>query len=735
MGFSVGTSVVPFPIPNEQFLAGVFGDHWPEALVTYFPGDPKPSNPLCNWQSYPAGQVLRAMHAGLNNYYDVSLPVAGGARTGADFGALYAIVLDDCGTKVDIDKAIALLGRDPNYVIETSPGNYQAGWFVEPIADRAWAMGLLRGLYRALGQTGDNLVKPVTLVRLPVGTNGKASLARNFAVRLVHWDVSVRTQALDFIEIEQRIGAVTPVDMRVDMSGGAMPDAAAIEDDAVLRVLRARGMVLDQGKTMNMGWGHEIVCPWAHEHTDPRTSAVYVPVKQRFKCHHGHCEQRSMADLRGWADAVVRDDSGGLVTLAGLEFDELAGAGPGTSSKTHGASIAWRNHWQRAGANGQGAPISNAANILVALELAPELSGSCGFDGFNLHETLLRELPGVGPGTTPGVPRAWRDVDTVILQCWLQRQGLATISTKMVDDVVGQVMHAHSYHPVRDWLEGLVWDQTKRLDTWIAKYLGAVQTPYTAHVGRWWLMTMCRRVFEPGCRADYMPVIEGAQGLEKSTALRVLAGAWFSDQLPDINHKDVSEHIIGRWLIEIAEMDRFDRTETAAMKAFVSRTTERYRRAYAKRTADEPRQGVFAGTVNHASYLKDETGNRRYWPVTAGAIDVPGLALVRDQLFAEAWHRAVVLNEDYWPDPVFEELFIQPEQDARLEGDPWEGLIEQHLATKTQVLVHEVMVAVTGGGSAQLNTTNRNRVVRIMETLGWRRGKRGPNGERFWRRD
>ncbi len=229
-----------------------------------------------------------------------------------------------------------------------------------------------------------------------------------------------------------------------------------------------------------------------------------------------------------------------------------------------------------------------------------------------------------------------------------------------------------------------------------------------------------------------MPVIEGPQGLEKSTALRVLAGAWFSDQLPDINHKDVSEHIIGRWLIEIAEMDRFDRTETAAMKAFVSRTTERYRRAYAKRTADEPRQGVFAGTVNHASYLKDETGNRRYWPITAGVIDALGLALVRDQLFAEAWHRAITLSEAYWPDPVFEELFIQPEQDARLEGDPWEGPIEQHLATRTQVLVYDVIVAVTGGGSAQLNTTNRNRVVRIMETLGWRRGKRAHGGKRLW---
>jgi predicted P-loop ATPase len=277
--------------------------------------------------------------------------------------------------------------------------------------------------------------------------------------------------------------------------------------------------------------------------------------------------------------------------------------------------------------------------VLIALRGAPELCAAFGFNAFTLQETLHLELPDLAAGTTPGVPRAWRDIDTVTLQGWLQRQGLMSITPRMVDDAVNKVMHERSYHPVCDWLERLVWDQTPRLDTWIARYLGAKQDPYTAHVGRWWLMTMCRRVFEPGCRADYMPVLEGPQGLEKSTMLRVLAGGsrWFSDSLPDIGTKDVSDHLVGRWLIEIAEMDRFNSTESAAMKAFVTRTTERYRRAYAKRTADEPRQCVFAGTVNHRSYLKDETGNRRYWPIAVSHIDLAGLALVRDQLFAEAW--------------------------------------------------------------------------------------------------
>jgi predicted P-loop ATPase len=743
-----GTHVVPFPITNEQFLKAIFGPRWGEVLVSYFQGDPKTAR---NWQSYPAATVLGVMHAGLNNYYDVSLPGAAGGRTGASFDALYAIVIDDYGVKVDPAKVEQLLGVGPNYVIETSPGNYHAGWFIEPLSDRAWVLGLLRDLYKALG-AGDNLVKPTTLVRLPVGTNGKAELPFPFRVKLVHWQPGTRIQHLDWIDIEARLGAaVVPVNARMDLGNlgaAAMPDPAEIEADIILKIFRGRAMVLGLGRSMTFGWGFDVECPWASEHTDPRTAASYVPVRERFKCHHGHCQDRNIADVREWADGVVREDSGGLECLASLAFDEVPGGyiagtsrigpgrtGPGAAEADAGADPNWRARWPSTGKHGDGRPTSNAANVLIALEHAPELQGAFGFNAFTLQETLHRELPGVRAGTTPGVPRAWRDVDTVILQAWLQGQGLVIVSTKMVDDAVSKTMHARSYHPVCDWLKGLVWDQTPRLDTWIADYLGAKQDPYTAHVGRWWLMMMCRRVFEPGCRADYMPVLEGPQGYEKSTALACLAGAkaWFSDQLPDIASKDASDHMVGRWLIEVAEMDRFNSTESAAMKAFVTRTTERYRRAYAKRTADEPRQCVFAGTVNHGSYLKDDTGNRRYWPIATGRrFDVAGLALARDQLFAEAWHYAVTLNQPYWPEPLFEDLFMQPEQDQRLEADPWDHLVASYLVTKAQVLVHEVIVAVTGGGSHQLSTANRNRVTRIMEGLKWSRGKRGNNGERFW---
>jgi hypothetical protein len=526
-------------------------------------------------------------------------------------------------------------------------------------------------------------------------------------------------------QLEAAVGPVTPVP--VPSGTTALPDPQEIEADGILQAFRLLGRVQGAGRFTNMGFGFDVTCPWHEEHSvRAPTGAVYVPVHQRFRCHHGHCQDRDMGEVRARLDQLLRDDSGGVTITAALEFDAV--------DPTQLPGRDWKSRWQCTGKKGGGLPAGNAFNVMVALQAAPEFTAQAfGFNQFTLREMLLQELPGIKPGTTPGVPRPWRDQDTVLLQIWLQGQGLLNVTTTTVDGAVSTLMHERAYHPVRDWLSTLVWDRVPRLETWLSRYAGTRQDAYHAHIGRWFLMMMCRRIAEPGCRADYMLVLEGPQGQEKSTFLRMLTGAaWFSDNLPDIGTKEASAHLVGRWLVEVAEMDQFDRAESAAMKAFVTRTTEQYRRAYGRRTVSEPRQCVFAGTVNHRSYLKDETGNRRYWPVAVGQIDLPGLIENRDQLFAEAWDRAVTQGEQYWPDPTFEDLFIQPEQDERLEPDPWDHLVKAFLQHKKQVLIHEVITACTGGGSGQLNTSNRNRVMRIMETLRWKRGKRGNSGERFW---
>jgi len=229
-------------------------------------------------------------------------------------------------------------------------------------------------------------------------------------------------------------------------------------------------------------------------------------------------------------------------------------------------------------------------------------------------------------------------------------------------------------------------------------------------------------------------VLEGKQGALKSTACSVLGGKWFSDNLPDVTGgKDVSQHLPGKWLIEIAEMSAMTKGETAQLKAFVTRTTERYRPSYGRKEVIQHRQCVFIGTTNKSAYLRDETGGRRFWPVKIGQINIDALKKDREQLFAEAV-RLYEQGVPWHPDSDFERQHIHPEQDARYEVDAWEGPIREHLEKSkpeqvylSELLQHALNIEISGRGRAA-----SNRVVAILERLGWTRLKKDSKGYYPW---
>jgi hypothetical protein len=161
----------------------------------------------------------------------------------------------------------------------------------------------------------------------------------------------------------------------------------------------------------------------------------------------------------------------------------------------------------------------------------------------------------------------------------------------------------------------LHWDGVERLDRWLSTYLGADDSDYSRAVGSRWLISAVARTFQPGAKADCCLILEGPQGIRKSTALRTIAGEYFTDELADLGSKDAAMQTRGVWIIELSELDSLSHAEVARIKAFMSRTTDRFRPPYGMRLVESPRQCVFAGTVNHGTYLRDETGGRRFWPI------------------------------------------------------------------------------------------------------------------------
>ena len=293
--------------------------------------------------------------------------------------------------------------------------------------------------------------------------------------------------------------------------------------------------------------------------------------------------------------------------------------------------------------------------------------------------------------------------------------------------------HECRFHPVRDYLESLCWDGIERLPGLFPLYFGADDTEYARAVGHMFLVSMVARIFEPGCKADHLPVIEGHQGALKSTACSVLGGEWFSDSLPDVSAgKDVSQHLRGKWLIEVSEMHAMSRAETAQLKAFITRTSERYRPSYGRIEVVEARQCVFVGTTNRDAYLRDETGGRRFWPIKVGTIDIDKLADDRNQLFAEA---TVYYREGmpWWPDKEFERAHITPEQASRYEADVWEESIADYLATLNTTKVGEVARNALHIETQRIATADQRRITAAMERLGWRRSdKKGGKGYFPW---
>ena len=447
-----------------------------------------------------------------------------------------------------------------------------------------------------------------------------------------------------------------------------------------------------------------------------------------------------LPSMKAMLDFVVEDGEAPVLLdqekLAGFD-DELVG----DKEKED-----WRKQLSR---DRNGIARSTAPNCLIILKNDPWLKQRFGLDEFAHRLVCLADLP----WRTMDVSRFWTDNDDACLRNYFAQ--VYGISGKgIIDDALQEVMNLNKFHPVRDYLTHLVWDGTERAETLFIDYIGAEDTPYVRAVTRKWLTGAVARIMEPGIKFDTAIVLYGRQGLGKSIILSKLGKEWFNDSLADVQSKDALEQIQGSWINELAELAPTYKKDNEVVKSFLSRATDRFRAPYGRRTEEYPRQCVFAGSTNNLLFLKDRTGNRRFWAITGGMIDrkryswnMTGEDI--DQIWAEAF-QLWANGESLVLDPEIEKEAIRVQQ-SHTEGSEITGLIEDYLskllpddwndkdiydrreylenydpddpaghAVRERVCALEIWCEVLGGDRKGLTNARAREIIGVLQSLeGW----------------
>jgi predicted P-loop ATPase len=367
---------------------------------------------------------------------------------------------------------------------------------------------------------------------------------------------------------------------------------------------------------------------------------------------------------------------------------------------------------------------------MTAVREAPEWRGVLFFNEFT-SSVAVRRSPVFG-----GNPGEWTDQQDRLAADWLQHAGIG-VSTEVAGQAIQAVARDQLFHPVREYLDGLSWDGTSRIPGWLNLYLGVEASDYSIAVGQRYLRSAVARIMRPGCKADCCLILEGPQGIRKSTALKTLGEPWFTDEIADLGSKDAALQTRGVWLIEIAELDGMTRTEVGKIKAFMSRAVDRFRPPYGRHLLESPRQCVFAGSVNHGAYLRDETGARRFWPVQCGRILIDELRRDRDQLWAEAMV-SFRRGDPWWLDTS--ELITQAEEEQaqRYEESSWDGLVLDWARERLDggfdsISVAEVLDMCIKKRAGEWNRADEMRIASTLTRASWRRVRALTLEGRRWR--
>ncbi|MFT4435320.1 VapE domain-containing protein [Caballeronia sp. 15715] len=422
-------------------------------------------------------------------------------------------------------------------------------------------------------------------------------------------------------------------------------------------------------------------------------------------------------------DAAAKRSREAAVALA-IDLASRRKAGTtGVDPSLAGARLAEMGINLQAGARNE--PLGNVANVREVLERHYRFKDSFWLDTF--HQKMFTNWD-------CDEPRAWADVDRLAIADVLQGDmGLVKFTPELVEQAVQVLMTRNQRDSLKDWLTGLRWDEEPRLDTWLSRATGAPQDEYHTALGRNFILSMVARGLRPGCKVDTMPVFEGEQGVLKSTLLKTLGGDFYSELTESLDNKDFMVSIQGRWLVEIAELDAFKRSDVTRIKQVLSSQVDRFRPPYGRHAIDAPRRTVFAGTTNESHYLRDATGARRFWPLRVVRIDLDWLEENREQLFAEA---AEIFRDGatWWEMPIEAH---REQAEMRREDDAWEAAISDYCAMLSEVTLSDVLVHAVGLELAKQGRAEQMRAAKALSAVGYsvKVVKRGGKCLRVWARN
>ncbi len=371
-----------------------------------------------------------------------------------------------------------------------------------------------------------------------------------------------------------------------------------------------------------------------------------------------------------------------------------------------------------------GTPVKSTANVRIVLENDPLLKGRIRKDTFADRIVGTAPLPWGAREQETG-DFQWTDDDDSGLREYIEKI-LGFRSRELIEDALRNHAALHGFNPVVEYLNKAEWDEVPRLDTLYIDYLGAEDCAYTRAVTRKGLVAAVARAMEPGCKFDHMTVINGKQRIGKSTVFDRLGGQWFSDSLRTFEGKEAAEMLQGIWILEIAELMAYSKSDIRTIKNFLSKRVDHYRAAYARKTEEHPRRCVFFGTTNDHDYLNDPTGNARFWPVEAG-FQKPSKTPYADLTPIEVqqiWAEAVM----YWRlgEPLILSSELEEEAEKRrsqhTDRDPLQGQIEEFLDKPVpedwnQWTLERRLMFWGGGATNTLKLVPRDRIC-ILEI--WR---------------